>query len=340
MKGRAAFAWLTLAIAATAQAAMRFWSHRWVAVSFKLAVSVGLIVIVARNLERGALSERFVGQSPGWLFAASAVTLSQIVLAGLRWKQILDGLGARVSHGRVMLVSYIGGFFNSWLLGSTGGDVVRALLAPSEVVGRTGIVHSVLFDRLASLLGLGAVVVPLVVFDLGPFARSLPLVASLAVLPLTLFGMAGLAVLSRAVAHRRGAVFTRLRELAESWRVLCRAPTRLAAAIVFAAGGQIAVSLTASCLAWAQHLDVSFLDFVVLMPPVTLIVALPISAGGWGVREGAIVAALAPAGVGTGAALLLSVEMGLIAALVSLPGGAIWLLRYLGRPSRALAAGR
>ena len=93
-------------------------------------------------------------------------------------------------------------------------------------------------------------------------------------------------------------------------------------------------SVEAWCLAQAQHMGVPLVDFAILMPPVMLVVALPISAGGWGVREGAIVAALALTGVGTAPALLLSVELGLIGTLVSLPGGVIWLRRCLSRLNR------
>jgi uncharacterized membrane protein YbhN (UPF0104 family) len=315
-------------------------SHRWGGAALKLVVSAVLIALVCRNIGKGAITGRFVGQSAVWLVAAAAVTVSQIVLVGCRWQQLLDGLGAGVSAGRVMLVTYIGSFFNSWLLGTTGGDVARAMLIPTHSVGRAGIVHSVLFDRLSTLAGLGLIMLPLVAFDLGPFAHSLPLLLSLAVVPVPLIGMAVLAWTARRYGDRRGALFARLRELAASWRLLCRAPRRCAAALALAAAGQIALSGTALCLARAQHLDVSFVDFLVLMPPVTLLVALPISAGGWGVREGAMVAALAPAGVGASAALLLSMEMGLIAALVSLPGGAIWLLHYVGRPTRLVPAER
>ena len=104
--------------------------------------------------------------------------------------------------------------------------------------------------------------------------------------------------------------------------------------MALAAIGQLLVALEAWTLAQAQHLGVSLIDFAILMPPVMLIVALPISAGGWGVREGAIVAALALAGVGTAPALLLSIELGVIGTLISLPGGAIWLRRCFSRTNR------
>jgi hypothetical protein len=52
------------------------------------------------------------------------------------------------------------------------------------------------------------------------------------------------------------------------------------------------------------------------------------------VREGAIVGALALIGVGSAPALLLSVELGVIGTLVSLPGGAMWFYRWFRRTSR------
>ena len=91
---------------------------------------------------------------------------------------------------------------------------------------------------------------------------------------------------------------------------------------------EVAISVTAYCLTRAQHLDVSFVDFLVLMPPVVLLGALPISIGGWGVRENVLVLTLAPLGIATDAALI-GVQIGLVGALMSLPGGAIWLFGHI-----------
>src|SRR5258708_24598393 len=54
------------------------------------------------------------------------------------------------------------------------------------------------------------------------------------------------------------------------------------------------------------------------MPAVVLLGALPISVGGWGVRENVLVLALAPLGVAAGAALLIGVEIGFLGAVLSL----------------------
>ncbi|HYM73835.1 MAG TPA: lysylphosphatidylglycerol synthase transmembrane domain-containing protein [Stellaceae bacterium] len=310
---------------------LRLAASRPVALGLKLAISGALIALVCRHVDAAAMAERFAGQSVVWLAAAGLIGVVQVGLLGLRWERILVGLNAGIGTRTVLAVTAMGSFFNAWLLGPTGGDVTRAMLAPARSLGRMGIVHSVLFERVATMAGMGIVVAPLVVLDVGPFARSLPLLIALAVVPLPFLGMAVVGWLAEACAGRGGAVFAGLREIAGNWRRLCRAWPHFAAAIVIAVLGQAAIAAEAWALAQAQHLPVTFLDFLMLMPPVMLVAALPVSAGGWGVREGAMVAALGAAGVAAGPAMLLSVELGLVAMLVSLPGGGVWLHRWFAR---------
>ena len=52
---------------------------------------------------------------------------------------------------------------------------------------------------------------------------------------------------------------------------------------------------------------------------------MPVSLAGWGVREGAMIAMLGTIGVAASEALSLSVAIGIVALVASLPGGIIWL---------------
>jgi hypothetical protein len=52
---------------------------------------------------------------------------------------------------------------------------------------------------------------------------------------------------------------------------------------------------------------------------------IPISAGGWGLRELAVISLLSHHGVAPERALLFSVCFGLVFAIASLPGGLVWL---------------
>jgi uncharacterized membrane protein YbhN (UPF0104 family) len=66
-------------------------------------------------------------------------------------------------------------------------------------------------------------------------------------------------------------------------------------------------------------------DAMMLIPPVILVSTLPISIGGWGAREFAMVAALATVGIPSSAALAVSIMFGVSSILVSLPGAPCYL---------------
>jgi glycosyltransferase 2 family protein len=87
----------------------------------------------------------------------------------------------------------------------------------------------------------------------------------------------------------------------------------------------VCTALAGYCIARGLGIDVGPLAMVAIMSLVTLVSALPISFGGWGVREVSVVALLGLLGVDRAAALAMSVEFGLLVTLMSLPGGLIWL---------------
>jgi len=83
----------------------------------------------------------------------------------------------------------------------------------------------------------------------------------------------------------------------------------------------------AACYALSVGLraQLSVLDAFVLIPPVILLTAVPISISGWGVREGAMVACLGLAGVPSEEALSISLLLGAVSVIIGLAGGVIWL---------------
>ncbi len=84
-------------------------------------------------------------------------------------------------------------------------------------------------------------------------------------------------------------------------------------------------------LAQGLWIAIGVVECLVLVPPVILLMLLPISLAGWGVREGAMIAALGFIDVPAGEALLLSIAFGLAVLITNLPGGVIWLLTHTRR---------
>ena len=71
-------------------------------------------------------------------------------------------------------------------------------------------------------------------------------------------------------------------------------------------------------------MPLSFIDAAVLFVLMLGVTLIPISFGGWGVREFAVVALLASHGVAEDRALLFSVTFGLALVAGSFPGAFVW----------------
>jgi glycosyltransferase 2 family protein len=84
----------------------------------------------------------------------------------------------------------------------------------------------------------------------------------------------------------------------------------------------------------AQGLVLPALETAILFTVMIGVGIVPVSIGGWGLRELAVISVLGNQGVSPEKALLFSVSFGLAPAVASLPGGLIWMF-YSFAPSRA-----
>jgi len=82
--------------------------------------------------------------------------------------------------------------------------------------------------------------------------------------------------------------------------------------------------LTFITLSESMGLNIEMTSILLITPVATLLMVVPISVAGWGIREGAMVVGLGYYGVPTESALVLSIMYGVMMLVVSLPGGLIW----------------
>jgi uncharacterized protein (TIRG00374 family) len=292
---------------------------------FSLALTAATLYFVLRGIDQQVLQHLLATQNRSLPFAAAVFLLLQIVLAGERWRTILSALmeGQPPSMLSAQAVFYSSIFFNSLPFGTIGGDVARVWLARRFAVSVTQLVLSVFGDRILTILAL----ILLVVLSLPTISNPLVLTAWFAAAALFVVGVSGLlllATLERMLGrwrHQRS-IYLILR-MAKGFRFI-RQPAGLVA-LFWALSSGVASALAAYFIARSLGIGVGPIAIIAVMSIVTLVTALPISIGGWGVREASVVVLLGLLGVDREAALLLSVEFGLLSMLLSLPGGVIWL---------------
>lgn len=89
---------------------------------------------------------------------------------------------------------------------------------------------------------------------------------------------------------------------------------------------QIGTTLSGVLILKSLNLNFNYWDFSFLFIFVLLISTIPVSLGGWGIRENIMVIVMSSIGLHEEYALSLSIIFGLIMLLVGIPGGILWVL--------------
>jgi glycosyltransferase 2 family protein len=299
--------------------------RRWLALAFSFALTAVTLFFVFRGIDKQVFARLLATQNRGLLVVAAIFFFLQIILGGERWRSILCALmrGPLPSMAQVQEVFYASIFFNCLPIGTVGGDVARAWLARRFDLSLTQIVLSILVDRVVTVVAL--IVLALVALPTVPGRYSTTIwLGGAAILVAAAVGLSLLSVIERLLGRwRHQRLIHLLLRMAEDVRLLMGRAGLVA--LGFALVSAACAGLGAYCIARSLGIGVGPVPMIAVTSVMTLVVALPISVAGWGVREVSLVALLGLLGVDREAALVLSVELGLINTLLSLPGGVVWL---------------
>lgn len=300
--------------------------RRVILFSVKMLLSVGVLFYIARGLDLNQLRIHLLAVNPAMFALALALIGIQTFILNSRWVLIMRSLGVSMdwqAGWRILMISL---WFNQVLPSSAGGDVIRMWLLRQRGVTWQQAVKGVMADRFTALLGLIALMViglPVLLVRVTNWS------ADIAIGVLTITGVVGTVVLltldrwpKRIIALRPIASFVEFGSFIRF--LLLKFQQR---EILFGSALLIHLMTAAAIYALAIGLQVqlSVLDAFILIPPVILLTAIPISISGWGVREGAMVACLGLIHVPSDKALSVSLLLGVVSVIVGVSGGVIWL---------------
>ena len=296
-----------------------------VAVVLRLVVTAVIAVVLARRVHLAHLLPHRDGGNTARIGAALVLTLLGVVLSALRWQRVLGALD--VAAGLYQLTKhYLASLFVGNFLPSTvGGDVLRVTRLGNEIGDSGRAFGSVVLERMS-----GWIVLPGLSFAglaINPTLRHLGRATTLSVTVGlgTLVALGG--VLVAAANPRLGAKVSG----STGWRRFSGAVHTgvdrfrrrpLLALEVIAAGVayQLCVLLSVFLAANALDLHVGFTAILTFFPVVLIVQTLPITIGGLGVREGALVVLLHPLHVSSDKAISLGVVVYAMTLVVSLVG--------------------
>jgi uncharacterized protein (TIRG00374 family) len=295
-------------------------------VAIKALVSIGLIAVLATRLDYARVLSYWRLLNGVWILGALGILfLEMCLLAGVRLKLMLVSVDARRPLTTTAQIALCGFFFEQVTIGFVGGDAIRLWLLRRTHVPFGRAIQALLLDRacgfaslvLLSLIGVQALL-PLVEESV----REVITVALGAFVAAGLLGIAVIVVLTKVLRPTKLSAYWQRFGLSEH-------PVSMATlAIVFilAVATQLLNVLVFWMLGQSLGLPTALQQWFIVAPTVLLVSMLPISIGGWGVREGAMVVALHGFGISAEDALLPSVLFGLCAVLATLPGGILWVI--------------
>jgi uncharacterized membrane protein YbhN (UPF0104 family) len=285
----------------------------------RIGISGLLLAFFGWRTDWGGVVDRFTNLHLGMWFAALGLLV--LVLAGSiwRWQICARALGFDCTLAQYGAYYLIGAYFNLVLPTSVGGDAMRVAYLNGRSGRKWPALVSVLVERLSSL------VVLLVLACVGWLCSSvpLPLWMDVGVWGSAAGALLGLLLLSAARRLPRLSA-TRREQLRLMVDLLfsLRLWTRMVVLSLLTQGACVAVVW---CLARSIGLDVPLAYTFVFVPMLTLLMLLPISVNGMGVREAGMVLFLAPLGIDAASAVTLAFLLFSVGAAVGLLGGLVYL---------------
>jgi glycosyltransferase 2 family protein len=317
----------------------KFWQPRFV----RIAGSAVVLALLFMWLPFSKVWSAIRGISPALALGLLGGYMVLHLLGVLKWRILLNLAGAGLSFPRAIQCYYAGLFANNFLPSLVGGDFVRGGLAFRFSGSKAAVVLGSLIDRLGDVVGLASVAAAGTLFipgSLDPQNRKVFWAVGGILLVAGVTGAGALFALpARRLPHRVRRIMVKFRR---GIRAMYRSPGTVLFCLLLGIVLQTTQVVINYWIGNASGLHVPFGVWLFAWPLAKLSALLPLTQGGIGVREGALVILLTP----FGAPRALTFAAGLVFEAITIVGGllagivAFLIARFGPEPGAALTHGR
>ena len=316
----------------------------------QVAIGIGALAIVLMKSDARGLAEALRNTRVVYLPLAVAASFAVTWLMAYRWEAILAARGFRFNTRKLFGYYLIGIFFTSFVPGGgVSGDVARLIYVDREVRDKALVLSTLVYERLVGVFTLLLIGLTAAVMTRASGRTDSTIYLSEAILALAFIAIATLmsgyvssrlARLIRATGRRTKTVkvaeaaartLEAISELRRDWALLFR--TSLISILI-----RFVWSLGCFVVAWAMGLPIGVFTVFAFISLVDLVRLMPISVGGLGVREWAVVVLFASAGITREQALTFSILAFAPIYLNAIVGGVLYISRARIRREEELPA--
>lgn len=310
--------------------------RRGAGLTAKLLVSAALLLYLARRVDFAYLGREIAGADPRTLAVAALILCMSNVVGAIQWRTLLGAVGLQLSVSRVFVYYLQGLFFGLFLPASVGADVSRVYDTTRHTGELGGSVAATVMDRLVGFYSMSTMAI--VALAIAPSQLPPPAI----LVPILGFAVVNLMVCLALFSRRASRLLVRLAAglperrfragvvaLVHALHALGRRPRLLLLVFGLSVLVQVMRILTHYEVSRSMGIDLAPREFFVIIPILAVLVALPISFGGIGVRESAAVRLFAHSGLSAPQAIGMQLIAFMIAIVVNLPGWMVFVARQL-----------
>jgi len=296
----------------------------------KLTITASLCFWLYSRIDFPTLKESLAQLGVLPIIIGVLLHVAVVFLTASRWWLLLTHTHTVTSFSRVIPSYYLGVFFNNFLPTGFGGDTVRILHMRARGVGMKSLVSASVVDRAVGfatifIVGMIGALVSDELYISGHTKSVLITVflAGLLAAGWTLSSHSGRLLESLKKKYRHTRIRGWILDVLSTCYSYRAEKKRILLATAISVSGYALVILTYYLLGNGLGLDIPITTYIITIPVVFLAASLPISIGGLGIRESALVGML----VSTGADLRLAVNLSILYLIVfwisSLPGALV-----------------
>jgi glycosyltransferase 2 family protein len=307
---------------------------KWMQFAVRALITLLLFASLLRSTSWSTMVTTLIHVHHTLLLLGLAAGVVCILFSAYCWRSLVLAERIQTDLARLINLYLVGIAFSHFLPTNMGGDAIKAFYIARDSGNIAGATSSVLMSRITSFFGMLLIALPVLAIMHAEFPRAI--ITWFLLLSLLLVGAIGGTIFAAALlpgisarflkgAWTKHRILVTVIEIGNAVKAATGRLPALCAAILYGTLFWIANFLNYYGYAAALGLHVPLTFYVIAIPFVSIIAALPISINGFGVREGAFVYLFTTIHVPASSSLLIAFLVDAQVLLFGIIGGCIYL---------------
>ena len=297
----------------------------------KIIISFLLILFIVYNVGMEQIWDQFSHMKFHLLLIAITLDAFGVAISAKKWQILLESKGIHVPYYQILKHYYIGVFFNAFLPTTIGGDAVKSYYLSKELDKPIEALSSVIMERLTGLIAIVSIGACAILVGHSLIPRDVFIIAALIIIPGPLLVMVLIfkfnaieKIISRPFFSRFPGITDIVRDANKSLMEYSGNKYTLFISLMISFLYHTILIFINYVLALALGLDIEIFYFFIFVPVTEILILLPITIQGFGVRSGSYVTLFSQVGIPSPSAFAVGFSMQMVKILGNIIGGFVY----------------